>query len=387
MSDATMMHRMQQEAAVGQRVDLPGAVHLVLDATVAHFDPAAAVFAAMLEGWSRQQQSRFLRPATIRARLDLIRRFAAFTNQYPWEWTPGEVEAFTSELASGASPRAASTVRAYQLTVRLFCEFVTDARYGWPVECERRFGAVPSQICHEWNTVAHRADYEGRPGRRALTYDEVQALFDAADARVEEIRSHGRKGALAAHRDAVVLKTVYAYGLRRREAALLDVVDFRRNPRAAAHGRFGSVQVRWGKASRGSPPKRRTVLTVPEFDWIVELLDDWCEQLRPQFDPGQHPALWVTERRGRIAVRHLDDLFGLARRAAGLSEELDLHSLRHSYVTHLLEFGYPPLFVQQQVGHSYASTTAIYTSVSDEFRNRLLEKSLRRFEDLWGTPR
>nr|WP_322756769.1 tyrosine-type recombinase/integrase [Frankia sp. Cas3] len=159
------------------------------------------------------------------------------------------------------------------------------------------------------------------------------------------------------------------------------------NPRAAAHGRFGSVQVRWGKASRGSPPKRRTVLTVPEFDWVVELLDDWCEQLRPQFDPGQHPALWVTERRGRIAVRHLDDLFGLARRAAGLSEELDLHSLRHSYVTHLLEFGYPPLFVQQQVGHSYASTTAIYTAVSDEFRNRLLEKSLRRFEDLWETPR
>src|SRR6185369_2018058 len=189
MFDATMMHRMQQEVAVAQRVDLPGAVHLVLDATVAHFDPAAAMFSAMLEGWSRQQQSRFLRPATIRARLDLVRRFAAFTNQYPWEWTPGEVEAFTSDLVSGASPRAASTVRAYQLTVRLFCEFVTDARYGWPGECERRFGAVPSQICHEWNTITHQADYEGQPGRRALTFDEVQALFDAADARVDQFRS------------------------------------------------------------------------------------------------------------------------------------------------------------------------------------------------------
>jgi site-specific recombinase XerD len=57
--------------------------------------------------------------------------------------------------------------------------------------------------------------------------------------------------------------------------------------------------------------------------------------------------------------------------------------LRHSYVTHLLEFGYPQLFVQQQVGHSYASTTALYTSVSDEFRNRLVERSLERFSDLW----
>jgi len=83
---------------VAQRVDLPGAAHLVLDARVAHFDPAAAVFAAMLEGWSRQQRSRFLQPATIRARLELVRRFAAFTNQYPCEWTAGEVEAFASEL-------------------------------------------------------------------------------------------------------------------------------------------------------------------------------------------------------------------------------------------------------------------------------------------------
>ncbi|MCK9905058.1 hypothetical protein MXD63_34205 [Frankia sp. Cpl3] len=54
MSDATMMHRMQQEAAVAERVDLPGAAHLVLDATVAHFDPTAAVFAARLQGWSHQ---------------------------------------------------------------------------------------------------------------------------------------------------------------------------------------------------------------------------------------------------------------------------------------------------------------------------------------------
>jgi integrase len=41
---------------------------------------------------------------------------------------------------------------------------------------------------------------------------------------------------------------------------------------------------------------------------------------------------------------------------------VSLHSLRHSYITHLIEDGYDPLFVQQQVGHSYASTTALYTN-------------------------
>ncbi len=100
------------------------------------------------------------------------------------------------------------------------------------------------------------------------------------------------------------------------------------------------MQVRYGKASRGSPPKRRTVLTVPEMDWVVPLLSEWSDEWRPMFDPGAHRALWMTERRGRISVRHLDDAFNAARERSGLAAELDLHSLRHSYVTHLLEFGF-----------------------------------------------
>ncbi|MFD5160928.1 hypothetical protein ACFWMJ_23100 [Streptomyces hawaiiensis] len=39
------------------------------------------------------------------------------------------------------------------------------------------------------------------------------------------------------------------------------------------------------------------------------------------------------------------------------------------------------------VGHAYASTTAIYTGVSDDYRNRLLERSLKeRHSDLWEEP-
>jgi site-specific recombinase XerD len=50
------------------------------------------------------------------------------------------------------------------------------------------------------------------------------------------------------------------------------------------------------------------------------------------------------------------------RDALGLGPGLDFHSLRRSYVTHLIEAGWDPLFVQQQVGHEHASTTAIYTN-------------------------
>ncbi|MGH3226237.1 MAG: tyrosine-type recombinase/integrase [Streptosporangiaceae bacterium] len=47
-----------------------------------------------------------------------------------------------------------------------------------------------------------------------------------------------------------------------------------------------------------------------------------------------------------------------------------------SYVTHLIEAGWDPLFVQQQAGHEHASTTAIYTCVSSDFRTRTLRRAL-----------
>jgi site-specific recombinase XerD len=183
---------------------------------------------------------------------------------------------------------------------------------------------------------------------------------------------------LSALRDSTLLKTVYAYGLRRQEAVGLDIVDLRSNPKLPSYGRFGGVFVRFGKASRGSSPKRRTVLTVPEMDWIVEALEFYLKEVRPCFRPGRHPALWVTERCGRLSRRSANEAFTAARDAAGLPQELDLHSLRHSYVTHLTEFDYPEKFVQDQVGHSYASTTSIYSHVSDEYRNRLLREALTK---------
>ena len=82
----------------------------------------------------------------------------------------------------------------------------------------------------------------------------------------------------------------------------------------------------------------------------------------------------------------INDAFTIARDAAGLDPVLDLHCLRHSYVTHLVEFDYPERFVSTQVGHSYAATTAIYTGVSDEYRNRLLRRSLHRHPELWESP-
>jgi integrase/recombinase XerC len=59
-----------------------------------------------------------------------------------------------------------------------------------------------------------------------------------------------------------------------------------------------------------------------------------------------------------------------------LDPALEFHSLRRSYVTHLIEDGWDARFVQEQVGHDHASTTSIYTCVSSDYRTRTLRRAL-----------
>ena len=159
-----------------------------------------------------------------------------------------------------------STVRSYASSVSAFCRYVTDPAYGWADQCQARFGTHPVQVVHEWNTAVHVQQNEADPRKRAFTLDELQALFDHADAQVGRVRGGGRKGWLPAFRDAAALKVAYGFGLRRTEAAMLDVADFGPNPHAPEFGEYGVCQVRFGKAMKGSPPKHRSVLTV--WEWV-----------------------------------------------------------------------------------------------------------------------
>ena len=153
-------------------------------------------------------------------------------------------------------------MRSYQDALRSFCAYVSDPVYDWPAECEQRFGTHPVQVVHEWNTAVHVQDNESRPEKRAFTIDELQEFFDYADEQVTRARDSGRKGWLPAFRDAVLFKVAYSYGLRRNETRMLDVTDIGRNPHGPEFGDYGLVHVRYGKAKKGSPPKRRSVATV-----------------------------------------------------------------------------------------------------------------------------
>jgi site-specific recombinase XerD len=229
--------------------------------------------------------------------------------------------------------------------VSAFCGYVTDPAYGWAAECQARFGTHPVQVVHEWNAAVHVQDSEADPRKRAFTVDELQAFFDHADGQVGRVRGGGRKGWLPVFRDAVALKVAYGFGLRRTEAQMLDTADFGPNPHAAEFGEYGVCQVRFGKAMAGSPPKRRSVLAV--WAWVPPVLAQWADEARPLMpSAGKPAALWPSERGPRIGSGALHKRFAGYRDALGLDAGLDFHSLRRSYVTHLIEAGWDPLFVQ-----------------------------------------
>src|SRR6516225_8654898 len=75
-----------------------GSAALVLAGAATPLRPEPALFEAMLEGWRRQQGARRLSGPLIDGRAHLVRRFREFTWAWPWQWSPGQVEAW---IASG----------------------------------------------------------------------------------------------------------------------------------------------------------------------------------------------------------------------------------------------------------------------------------------------
>jgi len=348
---------------------------MVLEGGVALLHPDEQVFQAMLQGWRRQQLARNLSFVTVESNQALVRRFQAFTNEYPWSWSPGHVDEWAEELRC-VGRRSRSTVRGYQGMLRAFLAYVCDPAYGWAEECLSRFGTHPVQVCLPGNTASHVGGPEGSAVRRAFTRTELQALFDLADSDVCEARRLGRKGWLSLFRDATAFKVAYAWGLRRQELQMLDTADFASNPQAPEFGAYGACYVRHGKGSHGSGPRRRTVLTV--MPWSVEVLKEWAEEVLPGLETGVNTAMWPSERSVRVGEHRLNARFAQLRSRLGLPDGLGMHGLRHAYVTHLIEDGWDCLFVQQQVGHEYSSTTAAYTSVSSDYRTRVVREALDR---------
>ena len=153
------------------------------------------------------------------------------------------------------------------------------------------------------------------------------------------------------------LTTIYACGLRLREALDLhvDQVD---SGRMLLHIRRGK-----GGVDRLVP--------VPDA-LLVLLRAHWRTHRNPVWmfpAPRRRPPRSVADPAiGPIDATVLQRAFGRAVRESGVVKRAHVHTLRHSYATHLLEAGVPLVIIQEYLGHSSPSTTAVYTHVTRELR-------------------
>ena len=118
--------------------------------------------------------------------------------------------------------------------------------------------------------------------------------------------------------------------------------------------------------------KDRNVMLPPE---ILDLLRRWWKSRPTKRDAGVAPQQrWLFP--GRIdhhptTARQFGRLFKEAAKAAGLRKAVSLHSLRHSFATHLLEDGKDIRLIQALLGHEKLDTTARYTRVATGIISRI----------------
>lgn len=139
------------------------------------------------------------------------------------------------------------------------------------------------------------------------------------------------------------LITIYATGLRVSEVVALTARDI--------DSKRMVIQVRQGKGR-----KDRYVMLSEQ---LLAILRDYWRRRRPSecLFPGPDPARAITTRSLQRACRE-------AANAAGLDKSVTVHTLRHSFATHLLEHGVDIRVIQDLLGHRQITSTTRYTRVA-----------------------
>ena len=139
------------------------------------------------------------------------------------------------------------------------------------------------------------------------------------------------------------LSISYGAGLRASEVCNLKVADID-SDRMLIH------------VDEGKGRKDRKIMLSPD---LLDLLRDYWREARPEgwLFPGKPKINPVTS-------RQLGRAFNSAKHLVGIAKPATLHTLRHSFATHLLEAGTDVRVIQVLLGHAKLSTTARYTHVA-----------------------
>jgi integrase/recombinase XerD len=252
-------------------------------------------------------------------------------------YSPRTVECYVAAIAHfarhfGQSPDhlGAEEVRRYQL--HLLGQQASWSRFNQTVCALRFFYGVTL----------------GRPEVVALVpYGKRPQTLPAVLSRAEVLRLFA---AVPEGRNRTLLRTTYACGLRAGEVVRLRVTDI--------DSQRMVVVVHQGKGQK---------------DRLVPLSPVLLQELRAYW--RQHrPADWLFPGQGTSGHLHLAGVQRMLARVVrrlSFAKRVSLHTLRHSYATHLLEAGVDVVTLQRLLGHRHLETTSRYLHVSTQHLRRL----------------
>ncbi|HHY26163.1 MAG TPA: tyrosine-type recombinase/integrase [Desulfitobacterium dehalogenans] len=150
------------------------------------------------------------------------------------------------------------------------------------------------------------------------------------------------------HRSILII--TYSSGLRVSEAVTLTLNDL--------HPDRKLVRIKQGKGRKD----RYTLLS----DTAMKVLNEYITYYKPKkwLFSGEDPETHISERTVQV-------IFKNALAKSGIKKDLSVHSLRHSFATHLLESGTDLRYIQELLGHKSSKTTEIYTHVSNKDLGRI----------------
>ena len=169
-----------------------------------------------------------------------------------------------------------------------------------------------------------------------LTHEQVKAILG----RVRTVR----------HR--ACLSLIYACGLRLHEACQVRVTDIDRVR--------GLLRVNGKGTKQRYVPLPESMLPLLEECWLTHHNPTWLFPLVGRGGRGRIGR--ITDRCVPLAT--VQQAFRKAYRESGVTKKVSVHSLRHAYATHLLEAGVSLRQIQEWLGHSSPSTTAIYAHLT-----------------------
>ena len=247
---------------------------------------------------------RNLSPATQRSYLHAVAKFSRYFSRWPDRLDIEDVRAFQVFLVS------------QKISWPALNQTVCALRFFYGVTLNRP--EIPERIAYA---------REPRKLPVILSADEVVRFLEA----VPSLKTR------------TALTTAYAAGLRASEAVSLKVADIDSSRML--------IQVRHGKGA-----KDRTVMLSPQ---LLAILRTYWRLARPRewLFPGRDESKPIDVQVLHAACRS-------ATKAAGLAKRVTVHTLRHSFATHLLESGVDIRIIQVLLGHNSLSTTARYTQVA-----------------------